>query len=399
VSVAVLDGTPHRHFYAGRNAERATTIGDLRAMAHRRLPGFALEYLEGGAEEESTLARNRAALAAWRFAPHALQDVSKRDASIELFGRRARLPFAIAPTGLNGLFGYRADRLLAEAAAAAGIPFAQSTMSNVTIEEIAQVRGLRHWFQLYVFGEPRVHETLIARARDAGCEALIVTVDAQTYGDREWNRRWFTRPGHPSWRAYADALLHPHWIAATLAHGMPRFENIVEFVPPTRRRFFESAFWVRSKMTRALDWNTIAQVRRLWPRKLLVKGLLRAGDVRQAAAVGADGAILSNHGGRQLDWAVAGLDALLEARAAVGEHYLLIVDGGIRRGTDVLKLLALGADAALAGRALLYGVAAAGREGAARAIDILATEIDRDLALLGVPRVTDLDASVLVRVE
>jgi (S)-mandelate dehydrogenase len=398
VIAATLDGTPQRHYYTGHDPLRAATIGDLRAMAHRRLPGFALEYLEGGAEEEATLARNREALAAWRLVPRALQDVSRRDCSVQLFGRPMRLPFAIAPTGLNGLFWRQADRLLAEAAAAAGIPFVQSTMSNVALEHIAAVPRLGHWYQLYVFGGRQVRDRLIARACAAGCEALVVTIDAQAYGDREWNRRWFKRPGHPTWRAFADGALHPRWILTTLAaDGMPRFENIIEFVPRPHRAFFESAFWVRDRMELGLDWQTIGEIRALWPRKLLVKGLLRAEDVRRAAAIGADGAILSNHGGRQLDWAPSALEVLPAARSAVGKDFPLIADGGIRRGTDVVKMLALGASAVLAGRAVLYGVAAAGRDGAARAIQILHEEIDRDLALLGVPRLTGLDASLLAR--
>jgi (S)-mandelate dehydrogenase len=395
---AILEGTPRRHLYRGRTVGRAKTIADLRAMAHRRLPGFALEYLEGGAEDEATLARNRAALAEWRFVPRALRDVSRRDASVDLFGRRTRLPFAIAPSGLNGLFWFEADRLLAQAAAAAGIPFVQSTMSNVALEEIARIPGLRHWYQLYVFGGRRVRDAIIGRARDAGCEALVVTIDAQKYGDREWNRRWFVRPAHPTWRAMLDAAVHPLWIATTLARGgMPRFDNIIDYVPADRQGLFESAFWVREQMDLALDWAALGEIRTLWPRKLLVKGLLAVNDVRRAVDVGADGVILSNHGGRQLDWTIAGLDSLPAARDAVGPEYTLIVDGGMRRGTDILKALALGADAVLAGRAILYGVAAGGREGAARAIEILAEEIDRDLALLGTASISDLDRSVLTR--
>lgn len=368
-------------------------------MAHQRLPGFALEYLEGGAEEEATLARNRDALGECRFIPRALRDVSHRDTGITLFGRPMRLPFAVAPSGLNGLFWFEADRLLAEAACAAGIPFIQSTMSNVALEEIARVPNLRHWFQLYVFGERHVRETLIARARDAGCEALVVTIDAQMYGDREWERRWFTHPGHPTRRAIVDAATHVRWIATTLARGggLPRFQSIIDFIPADRRGLFESAFWVRGCMDLALDWRTIAEIRALWPRKLLVKGLLGVDDVKHAVAVGADAVILSNHGGRQLDYAISALDNLAAARDAVGGGFTLIADGGVRRGTDVIKVLALGADAVLAGRAILYGVAAAGGAGAARAIEILGEEIDRDLALLGVASIGDIDRWIIAR--
>jgi (S)-mandelate dehydrogenase len=397
-SAATLHGSPPRRLYAGRDPARAMTVEDLRAMAHRRLPGFALEYLEGGAEEEATLMGNRAALALWRFVPRAMRDVSTRDTTISLFGRVMHFPFAVAPSGLNGLFWRDADRLLAEAAAAAGIPFIQSTMSNVALETIATVPNLRHWYQLYVFGDKRVRDALISRARDAQCEALVLTIDAQTYGDREWNRRWFTRPGRPTSRMVWDAARHPRWILSTLGRGgMPRFDTIIDYVPDDQRGFFSSAFWVRRHMDRALDWDTLADIRALWPRMLLVKGLLGAADVKRAAAAGADGVILSNHGGRQLDWAVSAVDALPAARAELGPDFTLIADGGIRRGTDVVKALALGADAVLAGRAILYGVAAAGRDGAARAIELLGEELDRDMALLGVRAIAEIDGGLLTR--
>jgi len=395
-SPATTGETPVRAFYGGHSVSRATTIADLRAMTHWRLPAFALDYLEGGAEEEATLARNRAALAGFRLVPRALVDVSQRELGTQLLGRPMALPFAIAPTGLNALFRADADLMLAEAAGEAGIPFVQSTMSNVAMERIARVPHLRHWWQLYVFGSPEVREALIDRAERAGCEALVVTVDCQVYGNREWARRSFTEPGHLTWGALADAARHLRWLSTTvLREGMPRFENVIDFVPPDHRSFFDSAFWIRGRMDTAMAWDTLAAIRRQWPRKLLVKGILDAGYVERAAAAGADGVILSNHGGRQLDWTVSGLDVLPEARRRVGDEFCLIVDGGIRRGTDVVKALCLGADAVLVGRATLYGVAAGGKAGATRAIDILREEIDRDLGLLGAPTITDLGPGML----
>ncbi len=395
-SPATLDGSPARRLYAGHDVSRAKTISDLRAMAHRRMPAFALEYLEGGAEEEATLSRNRAALAAYRFRPHALVDVSRRTLSKTLFDRPMALPFAIAPTGLNGLFWLDADLLLAEAAAEAGIPFIQSTMSNVAMERIARTPNLRHWWQLYVFGDPSVREALIGRAEQAGCEALVVTIDAQIYGDREWEQKRFTQPGHLTWASLFNAALHPRWLATTLSRGMPSFANVVDFVPEDQRSFFQSAFWIRGKMDLALDWDEMARIRAMWPRKLLIKGLLNISDIERAAEIGADGVVLSNHGGRQLDWTVSGLDVLPEARGRLGDRLTLIVDGGMRRGTDVLKALALGADAVLVGRATLYGVGAAGRDGVKRAIAILREEIERDIGLLGTPDVGTLGPDFLV---
>jgi (S)-mandelate dehydrogenase len=397
-SPALVEGTPRRVFYHGHRLDRAQTIEDLRAMAHRRLPGFALEYLEGGAEDEATLARNLAALSEWHFRHRSFVDVSKVDLSTELFGRRMAMPLAVAPTGLNGLFWPHADLHLADAAAKAGIPFAQSTMSNDAMERVARVPGLRHWWQLYVFGPPAIRNALIDRALNVGCEALIVTTDAQIYGNREWDTR--ATPGlvPPGLGAFAETLRHPAWLAeGLLTHGMPRFENVLDFIPKNRRGFFDSAMWIREQMDRGLSWKTLGQIRERWPRKLIVKGLLDVADITQAMAIGADAVAISNHGGRQLDWAVAPLDILQRAREAVGARFTLIVDGGVRRGTDVLKAIALGADAVFVGRAPLYGVAAAGRAGAERALAILRNEIERDLGLLGTPSLAELDDALLMR--
>lgn len=396
-SPALLGASPQRRLYAGGNLDRAVTIEDLRAMAHRRLPRFVLEYLEAGGEDEAALARNIAALAEWRFLHRSMVDVSRRDVSTVLFERRTAIPIVIAPTGLNELFWPHADLRLAEAAADAGVPFAQSTMSNDAMAQVSRVPGLRYWWQLYVFGPPEVRETLLERAREAGCEALIVTVDAQIYGNREWHKRTTSDPKTLTSSAKFDALMHPRWLAeGVLTHGMPRFENVIEFVPEGRRRFFDSAMWIRSQMDRALSWEVLARIREQWPRKLIIKGLLTIEDIVRAADIGADAVVISNHGGRQLDWAVAPLDLLTLARQAVGDRITLLVDGGIRRGTDVIKALALGADGVLVGRAILYGVAAAGRAGARRALDILREEIDRDLGLLGVPSIAELSPRLLI---
>lgn len=394
-SPARLGASPHRRFYSGLNLAHALTIEDLRAMAHRRLPEFALEYLEAGGEDEASLARNLAALAEWHFVHRSCIDVSRRDLSTALFGRKMTIPLIVAPTGLNGVLWPHADLRLAEAAAEFGVPFAQSTMSNDDMRRVARVPGLRYWWQLYVFGPPEVRRALIDRAREVGCEALIVTVDAQIYGNREWDRRSMGKPQGLGWSARFDALMHPRWFASRMAHGLPRFENVIQFVPKGHRGLFSSAHWIRSQMDQALTWDTIARIRDRWPRKLIVKGLLDVADIARAAEIGADAAAISNHGGRQLDWTVAPLDILPAARREVGDRLTLLVDGGMRRGTDIIKALALGADAVLAGRAVLYGVAAAGRQGAQRALAILREELDRDFGLLGVRSTAEIGAGLL----
>lgn len=394
-SPARIGRSPRRRFYSGPRLSQAVTVEDLRAMAHRRLPDFAIEYLEGGGEDEASLARNLAALAEWRLVHRSCIDVSRRELSTTLFGRRMAIPLVVAPTGLNGVFWPNADLRLAEAAAEAGVPFAQSTMSNDDMGRVARVPGLRYWWQLYVFGPPELRRHLIARAREEGCEALIVTVDAQIYGNREWDRRSMGRESGLGWSARFDALRHPRWFAARMMHGMPRFANVVQFVPKGRRGLFESAQWIRSQMDQALSWDTIARIREQWPRTLIVKGLLDVADVVRAAEVGADAVVLSNHGGRQLDWTAAPLDVLPAARRAVGQRLVILADGGVRRGTDIIKMLALGADAVLAGRAILYGVAAGGRAGAKRALAILREELDRDFGLLGVRSVGEIAPRLL----
>jgi (S)-mandelate dehydrogenase len=309
------------------------------------------------------------------------------------------MPVAIAPTGLNGIMWAHADLHLAQAAADAGIPFAQSTMSNDLMERVAQVPGLRYWWQLYVFGPPEIRENLIARAERAGCEALIVTTDAQIFGNREWAKRLQSSPTHLSWTARLNLLKYPRWLTErVLTHGLPSFENVIQFIPKQHHGLLQSAHWIRSQMDRGLSWDTVSQIRDRWPRKLIVKGLLSVRDIERAAEIGADAVAISNHGGRQLDWAVAPIDILPEARRAVSKRIALIVDGGFRRGTDILKAIMLGADAVFVGRAPLYGVAAAGRAGVKRALDIFHEEIERDIGLLGVPAVADLNRRLLVRI-
>lgn len=396
-AVAQLGNSPRRTLYRGRNPKRAATIEDLRAMAHRRLPRFALEYLEAGAGDEAALAGNLAAFYRWRFLPRALVDVRQRDLGRTLFGRRLPLPLLVAPTGLNGVFRKDADRLLALGAARMGVPFAQSTMSNNSIEDVAATAGLHHWFQLYVIDPPEITDDLITRAESAGCEALIVTTDAQTFGKRSWDIRGRVKPSILTLREVIDAGLHVRWWSTTLLpRGLPRFANLQRWFPKDKQGLFESAFWTRDHMDVGLDWDRVARIRDRWPRKLLIKGLLTAEDVARAQAAGADGAILSNHGGRQLDWVAAPLDMLPAARAAVGAGFPLLVDGGVRSGGDIVKAIALGADAALVGRAPLYGVASAGTAGVVRAIEILRDEADLTLALLGCAQIDALDRQFLV---
>jgi len=395
-SVAQLEGTPVRRFYTGGNLERAVAIADLRARTHKLMPRFVLEYLEGGAEDEATLYREREAFAEWRFMPHTLRDESHIDLARNIIGRPSLMPLLVAPTGLNGVFRHRADVELAQGAAEKNTPFIQSTMSTDRMEDVARVPGLRHWWQLYVFGGDEVWQELLRRAEASGCEALVLTTNSQLFGNREWDGRTRATRTRLSASTVIDAALHTRWFAATLAtHGMPQFANIVDFVPKDQRGFFQSAFWVRDQMPRSLSWDTVAKIRQRWTKPFFVKGVLNCEDVRRALDAGVDGLMLGSHGGRQMDWAVSALDILREAREIVEDRIALYMSGGIRRGTDILKALALGADAVMTGRATLYGLCAGGADGVKRAIDILHDETANALDQLGVPSLAQLGPDVL----
>ncbi|MGH8291459.1 MAG: alpha-hydroxy acid oxidase [Steroidobacteraceae bacterium] len=383
--LAQMNGKPRRRYYTGAISSRAIAIADLRARTHQLMPRIALEYLEAGAEDEASMMRERRAFADWRFAPRTLVDVSHRTLEMPLLGKPAQMPLIVAPTGLNGLFMHHADLALARAAARAGVPFVQSTMSNDAVEEVAKVKGLRHWWQLYIFGGDEVWQRLLDRVDRAGCEALVLTTNAQIFGNREWDKRTRATNSLPTVASALDAALHPRWLATTLlaGGGLPEFKNVIEFVPKDRRGMFESAHWIRSQQPTSLSWDTVARIRERWKKPFFIKGILSLEDVHRALDSGVDGIVLSSHGGRQLDWTISPLDLLPRAREVIGDRMQLYVAGGIRRGTDLLKAMALGADAVMAGRAPLYGLCAYGERGAARALAILKREAEEALGLLG----------------
>ncbi|HEY0295764.1 MAG TPA: alpha-hydroxy acid oxidase [Bordetella sp.] len=385
-----------RRYYAGGDPAQALSIEELRRMARRRLPAFVFEYLEGGAEDEVTLRRNREVFDQLAFVPRTLQRVCVVDTSVQLLGGRSALPLAIAPTGFNGLMARDGDAALARAAAAAGVPFIQSTVSNATLETVSKVAGLRHWMQLYVFRSREFMERLVGRALEAGCEALVLTSDGSVFGNREWDKRSYRGDMRLTWRKKLEVLGHPHWMAQVLARGIPTFGNLAELLPPEQRRLAAAAKWSREEIDADLDWDRLTWLRALWPRKLLLKGVLDVEDAGRALQAGVDGVVLTNHGGRQLDGAIAPLTALPAIAGRYRDQMDIFVDSGYRRGSDVVKALALGAHGVLLGRATLYGLGAAGEAGAARALAIMAGEIRRAMALLGRPAIGQLDRSCLL---
>lgn len=388
----------NRRPFDGGDLERALNIADLRAVARRRVPHFVFEYVEGGAEDEAALRCNRTSLESLRLIPQTLVDTSSRHVRTEILGRPAGAPLIIGPTGLNGMLHADGDIGLARAAAHLGIPFTLSTMSTTRLEDVAKQAGGRLWMQLYVMKNRAVAEDIMSRAAAAGYEALVFTTDANVFGNREWDRRSYRQPGKPTLRAKLDALRHPGWLRTVLLrNGIPRFKNLEAFLPPGASSAVGGSTIIPGLFEPTLTWEDITWIRRIWPRKLLIKGVLSVADAERAAALGCDGIVLTNHGGRQLDYCVAGMDVLPEIAAAVGKRLSLFVDGGFRRGTDVVKAIALGANAVMTGRATLYGLASNGERGVERALEILTTEMDRVMGQLGCNSVADLGPHIVRR--
>jgi len=387
-----------RRPFSGGDLSRALNIADLRAVARRRVPHFVFEYVEGGAEDEASLRANRSSFETLRLIPQTLVDTQNRSLQTEILGKPAAAPLIIGPTGLNGMLNADGDIGLARAAAHLGIPFTLSTMSTTRLEDVAKQAGGRLWMQLYVMKNRAVAEDIMTRAAGAGFEALVFTTDANVFGSREWDRRSYLQPGKPTLRAKLDALRHPGWLRSVLLrNGIPRFRNIEAFLPPGAASAVGGSTVIPMLFEATITWDDITWIRRHWPRKLLIKGVLSVPDAERAAALGCDGIVLTNHGGRQLDHCVSSIDVLPEIASAVGKRLTIIADGGYRRGTDVLKAVAIGANAVMTGRATLYGLAANGERGVDRALEILTTEMDRVMGQLGCKSVADLGPHILRR--
>ncbi|HJV28850.1 MAG TPA: alpha-hydroxy acid oxidase [Aromatoleum sp.] len=384
-----------RKLYRGNDLRRAQNIAELRAMAAARVPNFCFEYLEGGADDELTLRRNRSSYDAVTLLPRTLVDVSVRDLGCELFGSRIEMPMVIAPTGFNGLLSHEGDLMLAEAAREAGIPMCQSMVSTVELERLAAT-GVRHWMQIYPFKDRDNIAKIVKRAERAGSEAIVLTTDVALFGNREWDRRNYRAPMKLDAANLLHVAMSPRWVFDVLVpHGMPRFRNLGDFLPPGQDSARNAATFLSKQMDPSLNWGDVQWLRDLWPRKLIVKGILLPSDALRAREMGVDGIVVTNHGGRQLDGCPAPIEVLPQIREAVGSEMTVIVDSGLRRGSDFVKARALGADAAMSGRATLYGLAAGGKPGVRRALEILRSEIDRTLGLLGCPVLGEVGAELV----
>jgi L-lactate dehydrogenase (cytochrome)/(S)-mandelate dehydrogenase len=376
--------------------DRAINVDDLRKLAKRRLPKIAYDFIEGGLEDERGIARNEVAFGEFRLVPRYGVDVARIDQSTTLFGRKFASPIGIAPTGLGGLFRRGADLLLAEAARDADVPFIMSGSSTGLIEDLARIAPAHGWYQLYLAKDRRISEDMVRRARDAGLSTLAITLDVPVNSKRERNiRNGFVRPLQLTFRTKLEACLHPDWLVDYLRYGMPVLSNWQAYAPKGASAA-EIAEFVASQTPSPVLWRDVEAFRRQWPGNLVLKGIMHPEDAVRAAALGVDGLIVSNHGGRQLDRAPGPIEVLPAIYAAVGDKLTVMYDSGIRRGSDVIIALCLGAKFVFMGRPTLYGVAAGGMAGASRALQILKHEIGAAMAQLGAPDIASVGPQFLM---
>jgi L-lactate dehydrogenase (cytochrome) len=372
-----------------------TCIEDLRQVARRKVPRAFFAYAEAGSYSQATLRSNREDLDRIKLRQRILVDVSQRDLTTTIIGEPARLPIALAPIGLCGMQRGDGEILACRAAHAAGIPFTLSTMSICSIEDVAQALGKPFWFQLYVMKDRGFIRSLIERAAAAKCSALVLTVDLQVLGQRHCDiRNGMTVPPVVKLANVIDIASKPGWALSILQGKRKTFGNLAGHVRGMDN-VTSLAQWTNSQFDPALNWKDVEWVRSLWPSKLILKGILDVEDAKVAAQTGASALVVSNHGGRQLDGAPSSISALPKIADAVGSQIEVMFDGGIRSGQDVLRALALGARSCLIGRSYVYGLGAYGQEGVAKAIDILAKELDVSMALTGMTNVRQLNRSIL----
>src|SRR5947199_7168621 len=377
------------------DVRRVTCIEDLRQLARRKVPRAFFDYAEAGSYSQQTLRANRADLERIALRQRVLVDVSQRDLTTTIIGAKVSLPLALAPIGLCGMQHGDGEILACRAAHAAGIPFTLSTMSICSIEDVAQAGGKPFWFQLYVMRDRGFIKALIERAAAAKCSALVLTVDLQVLGQRHCDiRNGMTVPPKIRLANLIDMATKPGWVLSILQGKRKTFGNLAGHVRGMEN-VTSLAQWTNSQFDPTLNWRDVEWVRGLWPGKLILKGILDVEDARIAAKTGAGALVVSNHGGRQLDGAPSSISALPKIADAVGAEVEVMFDGGIRSGQDVLRALALGARSCLIGRSYVYGLGAYGQQGVAKAIDILAKELDVSMALTGTRSVRDLDPTII----
>lgn len=369
---------------------RAANVSDYRAVAKARLPHFLFEYLDGGSYDELTLRRNVEDLKSIALRQRVLRDVSSLDLSTELFEERWSMPVGLGPVGLAGFFARRGETQAAKAAAAAHVPFTLSTVGGCSLEEIART-GAPFWFQLYFVKDRSFVRDMIARAKQAGCGALLLTVDLAVPGSRYRD----ARAAGSGMRRALELLTRPAWMWDVGIKGRPISLGNLESIVGTRAPLSDFQAWIHDNFDASVSWKDVEWVRSQWDGPLVIKGILDPEDARDAAANGVDGIVVSNHGGRQLDGALSTVRALPRIAAAVEGRMPVLVDGGVRSGLDVMRMLALGANFVLLGRAWAYALAAQGGAGVALALKLVEAEMRVAMALTGCTKIAEVNADLL----
>ncbi|HWK98179.1 MAG TPA: alpha-hydroxy acid oxidase [Pseudolabrys sp.] len=372
-----------------------TNVEDLRQLARRKVPKAIFEYIDHGSYDQLSLANNRNDINAIRFRQRVLIDAATRDLKTTMLGEEVSMPVAIAPTGLTGLMHGDGEMLAARAAEAAGIRFTLSTMSICSIEDVRSAIKGPFWFQLYVFKDRGFSEEVVERAKAAGCTALFVTVDLPMRGQRHCDiKNGLTVPPRITPGNVLDLMSKPGWLASVLMGKRKSFGNIDHYLKK-KGGIWAAGRWGGDNLDPTLSWKDIAWLRKRWPGKLVIKGILDPEDAKLAANEGADGIVVSNHGGRQLDGTPGTITVLPHIAEAVGDRLEVFLDSGIRGGQDVLKALALGAKGCFIGRAYLYGLAAMGEEGVAKALGLIREELRVSMSLTGVKNIGEISRDIL----
>jgi L-lactate dehydrogenase (cytochrome) len=379
-----------------RRLARAASVEDLRRIARRRLPGGVFDYIDGAAEDERTLAANQAAFAATTFRPRVLRGIQQVDVASTVLGKPLAYPLVLAPTGFTRIADPEGELAVARAAARAGLPYTLSTLSTRSIEEVRAVSDGRLWFQVYAWRDRGLVKEMVDRAAAARYEALVLTVDTAVLGRRERDvRRGFSLPPTIGPGTLVDGALHPGWTWAFVRSDPIRFANVAAQEVGDGASPVTLSDYINTQFDPALSWADVEWLRSVWGGPLVLKGVQTVDDAVLAAECGVDAVALSNHGGRQLDGAPATLPLVAPVTDAVGGRTEVICDGGVRRGSDIAKAVAAGAAAAMAGRAYLYGLGAAGERGVDRVLDWFRADLVRTLSLLGAGSIGDLDRSLL----
>ena len=383
-----------------RRLQRAASIEDLRRLARRRLPGGVFDYIDGGAEDEVAMDRNTRAFRELEFVPRVLRDMGKVDTTGMILGREVPFPLILAPTGFTRIACPPGELAAARAAERAGLPYSLSTMGTRSVEEVAAVSNGSKWFQVYVWRDKGLLKDMILRAREAGFEVLCITVDAAMLGRRERDvRRGFTLPPKMGLDILVEGVIRPSW-SLRFAFSEPiSFANVAGNANIDGSTAVDLAAFMNEQFDPTLSWEDVEWMRSLWEGPVLVKGIQSVADAVIARDRGLDGIVLSNHGGRQLDSAPGIVDLVAPVAEAVGGDLDIVCDGGVRRGSDIVKALALGATSCMIGRPYLYGLAAAGEQGVDWVIEHLHTGMKRDMALCGAASVSELTPDLIYRVD